>query len=195
MDDSASAYEKSALDFLARRDGSLIGAKVVEHWTKELKPGASGIELACGGGLPITRVLDEAGLTLVAVDGSPTLVAEFKKRFPHIDIHCGKVQDCNFFGRQFDFAVAIGLLFLLSESDQIALITDVSKMLNPNGRFLITAPLETGRWLDSNTGIECQSLGRDRYHRLFESAGFRVISHYCDSGSNNFYDLERIPAD
>lgn len=190
--DSVEAYECYAHEFLQGRDPSLIGSKIVGQWTRTLRQGATVIELACGGGYPISRVLVSAGLQLWAVDSSPTLVTEFRLRFPNIPVQCSRVQDSDFFGRKYEGAIAIGLLFLLSESDQVALISRVAEILEPKGRFLFMAPIQIGIWNDLNTGLECSSLGQERYGALLCGAGFRIVATYVDKGENNYYDAEKI---
>ena len=192
MMDSATAYEAHAHEFLRERDNSPIGTYIVDRWSRALRSGAPVIELACGGGYPVTRVLSNAGLQLWAVDSSPTLVAEFQSRFPAIPVQCAKVQESNFFDRTFEGAIAIGLIFLLSESDQSTLISRVARILVPGGRFLFTAPLESGVWIDMNTGLECRSLGQASYGEYLRDAGFRVVATFTDKGANNYYDVERV---
>jgi cyclopropane fatty-acyl-phospholipid synthase-like methyltransferase len=190
--DSASAYEKHACDFLRDRDMSSVGAPIAARWARTLSKGADVIEIACGGGYPVTKELAEAGLRLWAVDGAPTLVAVFQSRFPEIPVQCVRVQDADFFGRDYDAAISIGLLFLLSEPDQAALIARIADILVPGGRFLFTAPIEAGAWRDLCTGLECRSLGRDRYEELLINAGFRVLKTYEDEGANNYYEAEKV---
>ena len=190
--DAATAYEANARAFIRGRDRSPIGARVVEQWAQTLSEGATVIEMACGGGYPITAVLDGAGLQLWAVDASPTLVAEFLTRFPKIPVQCERVQESSFFGRKFEGAIAIGLLFLLAESDQAALIARVSEFLVPGGRFLFTAPLEVGTWADMNTGLECRSLGRQRYEELLTQSDFRIVATHVDEGANHYYEAEKL---
>ena len=190
--DAAAAYEANARAFIRGRDGSPIGARVVEQWARTFSKGATVIEMACGGGYPITTVLDAAGLQLWAVDASPTLVAEFQTRFPKIPVQCERVQESSFFGRKFEGAIAIGLLFLLPESEQVALIARVARIVVPGGRFLFTAPLEVGTWADMNTGLECISLGQERYKELLAQFDFRVVTTHMDEGANNYYEAERL---
>ena len=189
--DAAAAYEANASAFIRGRDRSPIGARVVQQWARTLGKGATVIEMACGGGYPITTVLDSAGLQLWAIDASPTLVAEFRTRFPKIPVQCERVQESSFFGRKFEGAIAVGLLFLLPEADQAALIATVSKIVIPGGRFLFTAPLEAGTWADMNTGLECRSLGRERYEELLTQSDFRVVATHADEGANNYYEAEK----
>jgi SAM-dependent methyltransferase len=189
--DSATAYEARAREFLRGRDRSPIGAQVVADWARTLRSGASVLEVGCGGGYPVTTALAAAGLQLWAIDSSPTLAAEFQSRFPSIPIQCARVQDSDFFGREFDGVVASGLLFLLPETDQASLISRIAKALVPGGRFLFTAPTQIATWKDMNTGLECTSLGLDRYETLLRKAGLRVVGTHVDEGDNNYYDAQK----
>jgi cyclopropane fatty-acyl-phospholipid synthase-like methyltransferase len=133
---SVDAYEKHAQKFLKIRDRSTIGKRVVEQWARTLSDGSNVIEIACGGGLPVTQILSQANLNIWAIDASPTLVAEFK-----IPVQCELAQTSDYFGRKFNAAIAVGLIFLLSEADQIKVINRISQILLPQGRFLFTAPI------------------------------------------------------
>ncbi len=89
--DSATEYEKNAHEYLCDRDESLVGYKVVRQWANSLPAGSEVIEIACGGGYPVTKELSEAGLNLWAIDSSKTLLTEFKKRFPNVQVKCERV--------------------------------------------------------------------------------------------------------
>jgi 2-polyprenyl-3-methyl-5-hydroxy-6-metoxy-1,4-benzoquinol methylase len=192
--DSASAYEKHARAFLNARDRSSIGAEVVKRWARSLSPGTEVLEIGCGGGLPVTRVLADAGLKLWAVDSSPTLLSEFKARFPNIPVECARALESSCFGQKFGAVVSIGLICLLEAEEQTALIHRASELIVARGRLLFTAPLEIGTWADTTTGHECRSLGRERYESILAGAGFRVVATYEDEGRNNYYEAERVPA-
>ncbi len=192
LTDSAIAYERCAHAFLNARDQSMIGAQLVALWARSLKKDAEVIELACGAGYPITSALQHPNLKLWAIDSSPTLVDAFQRRFPYVPIACEKVQDSDFFGRSYDAVVAVGLLFLLPESEQIALINRIASILVPGGRFLFTAPIETGCWVDLNSGIMCQSLGSARYQSALNDAGFHVTARLIDEGENHYFDAQRL---
>lgn len=192
LTDSATAYEVHAQEFLCHRDASMIGSVVVEEWARTLPAGSEVIELGCGAGYPITRALQSTELKLWAIDSSASLLKEFKQRFPSIPVQCEKVQSSDFFNRTYHAAIAVGLLFLLPEKDQLALIERVAKILVAGGRFLFTAPIEIGTWNDLTTGILCHSLGRARYEACLNTTGFRVVRTFVDKGENNYYEAERI---
>jgi cyclopropane fatty-acyl-phospholipid synthase-like methyltransferase len=189
---SAHAYEAHALEFLDARERSLTGATVVSHWARSLPPGTDVVEIACGGGYPVTRALVEAGAKVWAIDSSPTLLETFRSRFPGIPTQCAPALESDYFGRAFGAAVAIGLVFLLEESEQLALFHRVSEVLRPGGRFLFTAPIQTCAWKDIVTGHACRSLGEARYVQALQSAGFRVVGTHVDEGENNYYDVRQV---
>lgn len=169
--DAATAYERHAREFLRGRDRSSIGADVVRRWARGLPRGAEVMEIACGGGYPVTRELVDAGLDVWAIDSSSTLVSEFRSRFPGVPIRCESVQDNDFFARTFDGAVAVGLLFLLPAPEQAAVFAQVADALVPGGLFLFTAPKEP---------------------LLLEEAGLRILDTYEDEGKNNYYVTEKL---
>jgi cyclopropane fatty-acyl-phospholipid synthase-like methyltransferase len=190
--DSASVYETHAREFLKARDHSLIGADVVECWARSLDHDTEVLEIGCGGGLPVTRALVDAGLRIWAVDSSPTLLSEFKSRFPEVPVDCACALESTYFGRKFEAVIAIGLLFLLNEEEQSALVHRVSDLIVPGGRFLFTAPVEIGTWADMTTGHECHSLGREKYEAILKEAAFQLIATYEDEGRNHYYEAERL---
>ena len=190
--DSATAYETHALEFLGARDHSTIGTAVLQTWCASLSPDAEVLELACGAGFPVTRILQAAGLRVWAVDSSPTLLAHFQQRFPSIPIACARVQECTFFSKQFDAVLAIGLLFLLDEADQLALIQRLATHVKLGGRLLFTAPIQACQWRDASTGLLSHSLGQDAYVACLQAHGFTIIGHYVDEGENHYYEAQRV---
>lgn len=56
---SIEAYEKYALEFLRRRDNSLVGVRTADRWARSLKPNSNVLEIGCGGGIPVTQPLVE----------------------------------------------------------------------------------------------------------------------------------------
>ena len=141
MTDASNGYEGVAAEFLAgrgRAPSTAVGAREVRNWARTLPSGATVIDLGCGSGLPITKVLVGEGLNVYGIDASPSLVNAFQHNFPEIPIACESVQDSLFFNRLFDGVIAWGLIFLLLPEDQRRLIQRVANILVPGGRFVLT---------------------------------------------------------
>ena len=182
--DRSEGWDSVADTFVAAR--SAIGAALVRDWARANLPlHASVVDIGCGSGVPITQVLVEQGLDLFAIDASPALLAHFRRRFPGVPAACEAAQDSAFFGRCFDAAVLIGLIFLLSEGDQARLIARVGDALCPGGRFLFTAPRQACRWRDVLTGRWSRSLGEGAYEQLLRLSGLRLVDRYEDEGGNH----------
>jgi 2-polyprenyl-3-methyl-5-hydroxy-6-metoxy-1,4-benzoquinol methylase len=187
--DRSNGWEDVAAEFLAVR--SRIGVATVRTWARSLAPGAAVLDLGCGSGVPISEALMADGFDVHGVDASPSLVAAFHQRFPHAPVACEQAEESAFFGRGFDGAVAIGLMFLLPASPQRDLIRRVASALKPSGQFLFTAPEQECRWADALTGRASLSLGAAAYHETLTAAGLTVVGTYVDEGENYYYAAVR----
>ncbi len=195
-DDGSNGYEAVAHIYIAGRGtrarvGDSIGASVVKAWAASFPPGATVLDLGCGPGEPGTRILREAGLTTYAVDASPTMVAAFRERFPGVSIERNTVEASEFFNRTFDGVLAWGLLFLLEPAAQALVIEKVARALEPQGRFLFTAPRQPLEWLDVMTDRRSYSLGEQTYERLLGDAGLAWVASAQDEGENHYYIVEK----
>jgi 2-polyprenyl-3-methyl-5-hydroxy-6-metoxy-1,4-benzoquinol methylase len=116
--DTSEGWDTIAATFMAVR--SEVGAQVVRRWAKDgLSPLAAILDLGCGSGVPIGQALVGEGFAIWGIDASPSLVSAYRANLPDMPIRCEPVQDSDFFGRRFAGVVAIGLIFLLAEADQL----------------------------------------------------------------------------
>lgn len=185
-DDPSGGWEAIAADFLAARSG--IGSAVVEQWAATLRQGGAVVDIGCGSGAPVSATLAQQGYKVFGIDASPTLLSAFQRRFPDAPSACEAAQDSSFFGRTFDGAIAVGLMFLLCADDQRKLIGRVGTALKPGGRFLFSSPSQACEWIDLQTGRPSVSLGQAAYGRLLADAGMRLVQTYVDEGGNHYFD-------
>jgi SAM-dependent methyltransferase len=200
MIDRSNGYEGVAVEFLAgrgRAPSTAIGARAVRDWARRVPPGATTLDLGCGSGLPITKVLVNEGLNVYAIDASPSLVQAFRYNLPETPIACESVGESLFFERMFDGVVAWGLIFLLPAEEQRRLIQRVATILVPGGRLLFTsaAGAEPRVWNDAMTGLESRSLGAVEYRRELSSVGLSLIREYEDEGENHYFDARKKETD
>jgi SAM-dependent methyltransferase len=190
MMDQSNGYEGVAAEFLAgrgRAPSTAIGTKAVREWARVLPRGASVIDLGCGTGLPITKVLVSEGLNVYAVDAAPSFVEAFRHNLPEVPVACESVLDSSFFNRMFDGVVAWGLMFLLLPDEQRRLIQRIGDILVPGGRLLFTSGDEPLVWNDAMTGLESRSLGSAEYQRYLSAAGMSLMREYEDQ-ENYYFD-------
>ena len=191
MTDPSNGYEGVAAEFLAgrgRAPSTAIGASAVRDWARTLPHGAAVVDLGCGSGLPITKVLVGEGLNVYGIDASPSLVEAFKHNLPDVPVACESVEESLFFKRMFDGVVAWGLIFLLQPEVQRRLIQRIADILMPGGRLLFTSCAESLMWNDAMTGLESRSLGGAEYRRLLSAVGLKVTREYEDEGQNHYFD-------
>ncbi|MFN7055856.1 class I SAM-dependent methyltransferase [Hyphomonas sp.] len=190
LPDRSEGWDEIADAFMAAR--SDIGAELVRGWARMHFPGGAQIvDIGCGSGIPMSAALIAEGFQVSGIDASPRLIAAFRVRFPQAAAVCEAAQESDFFGRTFDAAIAVGLLFLLAAEDQREVIRRVATALKPGGRLLFSAPMEACEWDDLLTGRRSRSFGRAEYDRILDGAGLRFAGCCQDEGGNNYYDAVR----
>lgn len=182
----------AAAEALVGQRSPTIGVEVLRAWAARLPSAASVLDLGCGAGEPVSSTLVALGHTVTGIDASPRLVAAYRARFPGADVVCEPAEATRPLGRRFDGVMAIGLMFLLDEAAQRAVVARVAAALRPGGRFLFTAPWQTATWVDPTTGCGCRSLGRAEYEALLASAGLVVDGTAVDEGGNHHFSARRV---
>ena len=186
-DDASAGWDAVADRFAALR--SAVGTDIVLHWSRQLPRGGAVLDIGCGTGVPIGTCLAAQGFTLFGIDPAPKMIAAFRDNVPEATAACEPAETSRFFDRRFDGVVAIGLLFLLPEAAQAAVIARVNRVLEPGGRFLFSAPREHCEWEDSLTGRRAWSLGEAGYRALLETAGLEMVWCHRDAGGNDYFDV------
>ncbi|HET7274535.1 MAG TPA: class I SAM-dependent methyltransferase [Longimicrobiaceae bacterium] len=192
-EDPSNGYEAVAEEFMAVRSKT-SGLAVVQKWAASLPPASSVVDVGAGYGEPLTSVLVDEGLAVSAIDAAPTMVAEFRRRFPGLEVACEPAERSRFFNRKFDAVMAIGLIFLMPEDKQRELIRRISGALKNGGRLLFSAPWQVGTWKDVLTGKASWSLGTEEYGRVLAHSGFRLIDEHDEpahQGGTHYYEAQK----
>jgi SAM-dependent methyltransferase len=189
MIDESNGYERIAEAYISGRGRAVngIGASTARAWARTFHTGSAVLDLGCGTGIPVTKILLEAGLKAYAVDASPKMVEDFKQNFPDVPVACESVERSAFFNRTFDGIIAVGLMFLLPEENQRALISKMAATLNPGGKLLFTAPHDQHEWKDAMTEQRSWSLGAEQYRALMTASGLSLGEEYRDEGGNHYF--------
>lgn len=193
--DRSNGWEAAAEGFIADRDRSSVGVAVIAAWCRTLASGAAVLDLGCGPGGRRSKVLHDHGLTVYALDASPSLARAYQQRFPAARVACAPAEDAAYFDRSFAGVLAWGLVFLLPEETQRALLQRVARALEPGGRLLFTAPSQVCAWADLTTGRASSSLGIDAYRDELARAGLALVATHTDDGENHYYDAVRSAPD
>lgn len=197
MTDESNGYDDIAEIYIQGRGRAVngIGSSTTRAWAQTFPPGSVVLDLGCGTGIPVTKILLAAGLKAYAVDASPKMVADFQQNFPHVPVACESVERSQFFNRTFDGIISVGLMFLLAEETQRALIRTMAAALNPGGKLLFTAPLVKVQWKDAMTEQPSRSLGADEYRKLITTSGLNIGEEFHDEGENHYFSGIKLTAD
>jgi SAM-dependent methyltransferase len=141
-----------------------------------LEPGASLLELGCGGGAPETRRLAQ-GFAVTGVDISPRQVECARAAIPEAEFVCADFTELQFPASSFD-AVASFYVFNHVPRELLApLLADIHGWLVPGG-WLLSAfgasdlPGWTGEWLGAETFFS--GFPPEVNSRLVREAGFTI---------------------
>lgn len=191
--DKSNGYERNAATFIRSRSKGAggVGALTVRQWARSLPVHATVLDVGCGAGDPISKVLVDEGLEVYGMDASPHMVQAFRHNFPDCPVACEAVEDSSFFNRQFDAIIAWGLLFLLPPATQEVAIQKMALALRSGGKLLFTAPSQQMQWKDAITEMESVSLGAERYSALLAASGLSVVEEMEDEGGNYYYHSEK----
>lgn len=189
--DKSNGYENIAKRFIEIRGKKLdgIGQLSVRNWIKNLPENSIVLDLGCGTGIPITKVLLEEKMNVYAIDASSSLIGQFQNNFPNISVECEAVENSNFFDKKFDAIIAWGLIFLLSENTQIGLLKKIGNSLKPGGKLLFTAPEQKTEWEDIMTKKKSRSLGAKKYKQVLNEIDLIVIQEFNDEGENHYFGV------
>lgn len=190
MIDESNGYEGIAEIYIKGRGRAVngVGASTARAWARSLNKGSVVLDIGCGTGIPVTKILLDEGLSVYAVDASPTMIKTFRQNFPGVPVACEPVERSPFFNRSFDGIIAVGLIFLLSEETQRMLIPKMAAALNPGGRLLFTSPVEKIEWNDAMTEQLSRSLGAEEYRSLISTSGLSIIDELDDEGGNHYFN-------
>lgn len=187
--DESNGYEGIAQVYIQSRGRAVngIGASTARAWARTFRKDSVVLDLGCGTGIPVTKILLEEGLKAYALDASPKMVEAFRQNFPDVPVACESIERSSFFHRTFDGIIAVGLMFLLPAETQRALISKMAAGLNAGGKLLFTAPVDIHEWKDAMTEQLSRSLGGEQYRMLITATGLSLGEEYRDEGGNHYF--------
>jgi SAM-dependent methyltransferase len=177
-------------DWYATERCGPAGVPELESLIARLPLGASVLDVGCGNGIPLTRMLLAAGCQVLGVDSSPRMLERFEKNCAGTPFICAPIQSAELEDRLFDAAIAWGVIFHMPHDEQRRAIAKIAVVLKPGGLFLFTAGDEDGdKEGDPMNGVPFHywSFTVDGYRKLLKSNGLTLLNVHRDAGQNIYY--------
>lgn len=134
----ATAYDSIAERWAqARGAASAAERRRLMQFISGLPASAGVLDLGCGCGQPMTRLVTEAGFTVVGLDVSPRMLELASRTVPAATFLLGDMRPADP-GGPFDGIVAWDSVFHLPLAEHPALYSRLSSWLRPGGRLLIS---------------------------------------------------------
>jgi len=154
------------------------------EWITELiamvSPATAVLDLGCGNGIPVAKLLLDAGFAVTGVDISPVQIARAQAALPTARFICADMTELAFAPATFAAIVSFYAIIHLPVAEQPALLANIYDWLQPGGYFLATVGADawTGTeadWLDVAGGLMYWShADTATYQQWCEDQGFRI---------------------
>jgi SAM-dependent methyltransferase len=175
----AEHYERHALSWDAdRREAGWVDKPFIERFLGFLPPGATVLDLGCGGGSPVALHMVARGFRVTGVDSSPTLISLCRSRMPDQEWIVGDMRS-QALGRRFGGIVAWDSFFHLRPKDQQAMFRIFAAHAAPAAMLMFNAGFGHGEAVGSYRGdpLYHASLDASEYETLLADSGFELIEH------------------
>ncbi|MGJ5178067.1 class I SAM-dependent DNA methyltransferase [Bradyrhizobium oligotrophicum] len=191
-------YERHALAWdCDRRAAAWTDKAPIERFLACLRPGATVLDLGCGGGVPVAAHIAAQGFVVTGVDSSPTMITLCRTRMPD---HEWIVADMRSFtsDRRFDGVLAWDSFFHLGHDDQRRMFPIFAACTASGGILMFNAGPAHGEAIGSYRGdpLYHASLDPSEYEALLSENGFELIAHSIGDpakGERSFWIARRSP--
>jgi SAM-dependent methyltransferase len=139
------------------------------------------LDVGCGPGLPLDRLLIDSGIDVVAIDSSPVAVDTARGSIPeaiHIERDLYDLDGLHPAGNRFDAAVSLFALAALSREDIGRTLGEIHHVLAPGAPFLLALPEGEGDQMPQDflgEPVPQTAFHRDGLQEMLEQNGFSVL--------------------
>lgn len=165
------------------------------EWLAELipmvPPSTSVLDLGCGNGIPVAKLLSEAGFAVTGVDISPVQIARAQAALPNAHFVCADMSELIFPPQTFTAIVSLYAIIHVPIAEQPALLANIYRWLQPGSYFLATVGCEvwTGteeNWLGVADGrMYWSHADAATYQRWYADQGFQLCwSRFIPEGKS-----------
>ena len=170
------SYDRLASAYAASRVGK--AHPELEWLLTRLNDGASVLDIGCGAGVPVTRLLAER-FRVTGVDASSEMIRLARANVPDASFIQSDIRSVEFDDSTLDAAVAFFSLFHIPRGDHPRLFSRIWDWLKPGGYLMCTLSLdsEAGYTEDDFFGAKMywSNYGLSEYEEMLAGIGFTML--------------------
>ncbi len=189
-EDILPTYDRVAEGFAKSRDKTLFERKWLDRMLAHTQPPRRVLDLGCGSGNPIARYLADRRAQITGVDGSPAMLALFRRTLPGARAVEADMRGLDL-GERFEAILAWNSFFHLSPDDQRAMFPVFAAHAAPSAVLMFTAGPRAGEPVGEVEGepVYHASLAPEEYKALLDENGFDLLSFAPEDPDCNLHTI------
>lgn len=174
-------YQRHGVAWARLRGDRLVEGSWLDRFCNLLPSGAAVLDIGCGSGLPIACDLIRRGFHVTGVDGSPKMLALFRRNLPGIPAHLADMRELAL-GKRFAGVLAWDSFFHLSPDDQRVMFSRFQAHAAADAALMFTSGNAEGSVVGELEGdpLYHGSLDPHEYRTLLDAANFEVVAHVVE---------------
>ncbi len=169
--------------------------KELEAFMGLLPRNATVVDLGCGAGVPVTKVLADSGFSVTGVDFSETMLNLATKNVPDAKFIKNNMTDLDFEDNAFDGLTACYSIIHVPREKHVPLFQTFHRILKPNGILLISMGSTCWEGTEDFHGAQMfwSHYGPEKSLQMLTDAGFDIIYDKLirDGGETHYWILAR----
>lgn len=147
-----------------------------EKFMKYVQKTAKIIDVGCGYGRTLKRLYDLGYKNLIGIDFSEKMIEKGKNLYPYLDLQVKRTNYIDFEDNSADAVILFGVLTcIVNNTEQIALLEEIHRILKPNGILYINDFLLN----TDERNIERYNQFKDKYqYGIFELPEGAILRHH-----------------
>jgi len=172
-----------AYDLIGEKYENVFGRNKAQitaiQWLIEnLAQPATVLDLGCGTGVPVAKMLSEAGFEVEGIDISPEMIKIAKRKAPLAKFKLMNIEQIDLFPKSVDGIVACFSLLALRKSAIITTLKKLSKVLRNQGYFLFSMIEGDSDFAEISflgTTVMFSAYQKDELQKILESCQFKIL--------------------
>ncbi|MBN2231002.1 MAG: methyltransferase domain-containing protein [Candidatus Thorarchaeota archaeon] len=179
-------YDKIAHQYMQERE-QYCNDKEIQEFINRLHEKARVLDIGCGGGVPVLKMMLENGFIATGIDFSKTMLEIAKKNVPDAHLIHGDVTKADFESNFFDGIISTYAIIHIHKSLHPVIYAQIYKWLKPGGVMLMGTSWSDWEEIAEYMGVDMawSHPAPDTSLQMVKNAGFEVIFDRLVPTGNN----------